>query len=77
MPEKQDAELPLRIHDAPGGAVVRCLCGAEAAVLRPGIAAMWQGQTDPSAGGLLRMTLHAKRCLIGRNLMAEQKAVRV
>lgn len=68
-----DAELPLRIDDAPGGAIVRALCGAEAAVLRPGIAAMWKGESDPSAAGLLRMVLHAKRCLVCQNLMAEQR----
>lgn len=72
MQEKQGtAELPLRIDDAPGGCVIRCLCGAEAAVMRPGIVASWQGQSDPSAAGLLRMVLHAKKCLVGVNLMTE------
>jgi hypothetical protein len=64
-----EAELPLRIDDAPHGAVIRCLCGAEAAVMRPGIVDQWRGTADPSAAGLLRMVLHAKRCLIGRNRM--------
>lgn len=63
-------ELPLRIDRAPRGAVIRCLCGAEAAVMRPGIRAQWTGAADPSAAGLLRMTLHAERCLIGQNLAA-------
>jgi hypothetical protein len=75
MPEKQElAELPLRIYDAPGGCVIRCLCDAEAGLMRPGMADMWLGQSDPTAAGLLRMVLHAKRCLIGRNLLAEQPA---
>lgn len=66
------AELPLRVDDAPGGALIRCLCGAEAAVMRPGILDQWRGTADPSAAGLLRMVLHAKRCLPGQNLMAGQ-----
>jgi hypothetical protein len=64
------AELPLRVDDAAGGAVIRCLCGAEAAVMRPGPLDSWRGTADPSAAGMLRMVLHAKRCLTGRNLMA-------
>ena len=67
-------ELPLRVYGAPGGAVIACLCGAEAAVMRPSIVRQWQGQSDPSAAGLLRMTLHARACLIGVNLMVEQQA---
>ena len=68
------AELPLRVDDAQRGAVIRCLCGAEAAVMRPGPVDLWRGTADPSAAGLLRMVLHAKRCLIGRNLMARAAA---
>jgi hypothetical protein len=75
MPDQQGtAELPLRIWDAPGGAVIRCLCGAEAAVMRPSIMAQWKGQADPSAAGLLRMQLHAQRCLIGKSLAADLHA---
>lgn len=75
MPEKQGtAELPLRIYDEPGGALIKCLCGAEAVVMRPSIVAQWKGQADPSAAGLLRMVLHAKTCLIGVNLMTEGHA---
>jgi hypothetical protein len=66
-------ELPLRIDEASGGAVIRCLCGAEAAVMRPSIVRQWQGQSDPSSAGLLRMVLHAQACLTGQNLMAEQR----
>ena len=65
------AELPLRVDDVPGGAVIRCLCGAEAAVMAPGMADQWRGTADPSAAGLLRMVLHARRCQRGRNDMAE------
>lgn len=68
------AELPLLIFDAPGGCVIRCLCDAEAAVMRPGMTDMWLGRSDPSAAGLLRMVLHAKKCLLGQNLLAEQRA---
>ena len=64
-------ELPLRIDDAPNGAVIRCLCGAEAAVMRPSITDQWRGTCDPSAAGLLRMILHAKTCLRGQNLALE------
>jgi len=67
--------LPLRIDDVPGGAVIRCLCGAEAAVMAPGIADQWRGVSDPSSAGLLRMVLHAKRCLRGQNLALEQQRV--
>jgi hypothetical protein len=68
------AELPLRVDDAPDGAVIRCLCGAEAAVMAPGITDQWRGTSDPSAVGLLRMVLPARRCLPGRNLALEQRA---
>ena len=68
------SELPLRIDDAPHGAVIRCLCGAEAAVVAPGITDQWRGTADPSAAGLLRMVLHAKDCLIGHNLALERRA---
>lgn len=67
-------ELPLRIDDAPHGAVIRCLCGAEAAVMAPGIADRRRGTADPSAAGLLRMVVHAKRCLIGQNLALGRRA---
>lgn len=72
VPDSRGAELPLRVNDLPGGALVRCLCGAEAAVMSPGITDLWLGRADPSAAGLLRMVLHAQRCLIGKNLAAEQ-----
>lgn len=68
------AELPLLIFDAPGGCVIRCLCGAEAGVMRPGMADMWLGRSDPTAAGLPRMVLHAKACLAGQNLLAGQRA---
>lgn len=69
----QRAELPLRVFDQPGGAVIACLCQAEATVLAPGITDQWRGTTDPSSAGLLRMVLHAKTCLTGQNLALEQR----
>ena len=64
-------ELPLRIVDQPGGAVIRCLCGAEAASIRrattqmsglrasaalPGLA------PDVTPAGILMMIVHARAC---------------
>jgi hypothetical protein len=66
-------ELALRIFDAPGGVVIACLCGAEAALIAPTIVQQWRGVKDPSAGALLRMTVHAKSCVAGQNLAVEQQ----
>jgi len=45
--------------------------------MAPGITDLWRGTSDPSAAGLLRMVLHAKRCLVGQNLALEQQRVGV
>ncbi len=72
-------ELPLRIIDTGRGIIVRCLCGAESATLRratvntsmPGLrssgAAMTHASPDLTPAGILRMAVHAKNCLRGRN----------
>lgn len=66
--------LPLRVIDQPGGPVIRCLCGAEAAVarlmvpnrtmlgLRGSGPRMNQLRPDLSPHAVLSMVLHAKRC---------------
>lgn len=68
---KTSAELPLRIIDQPGGAVIRCLCGAEAATLRRGITptramrrAVQLNQLSPDVtpAAVLIMILHARAC---------------
>lgn len=78
-------ELPLRIVDAPGGPVIRCLCGAESAVVRPsseqsaaiiranrGSRIMNRGLSpDVSPAAVIRMIAHAKTCRRGQNAGAE------
>jgi len=69
-------ELPLRIVDQPGGAVVRCLCGAELASMRRGLAnelvrlrssaGRVHLSPDVSPAGLLCMIVHAKSCAAGQ-----------
>lgn len=72
-------ELPLRIIDQPGGPVIRCLCGAEAAIVYPaasGTAAIITANRgtgvrnrglspDLTPAAVLRMVAHVKAC---RNL---------
>ncbi len=67
--------LPLRIVDQPGGAVIRCLCGAELATLRRGLtelpgmrSAVYMPHLSPdvTARGLLVMVVHAKACAAGQ-----------
>jgi hypothetical protein len=78
------AELPLRIIDQPGGLVIRCLCGAEAAVVKPAppVAAIVRAghsmrrtnrtlSPDGTPAAVLRMALHAQQCLPGHNKAAE------
>jgi hypothetical protein len=64
-------ELPLRIVDQPGGAVIRCLCGAEAATLRRAVtptramrSAVQLNQLSPDVtpAAVLMMILHARKC---------------
>ena len=79
-------ELPLRIIDQPGGPVIRCLCGVESAVVRAGppagaapvIRAAHGARVMARAVGpgttpadVLRMVLHARRCVAGRNRQRE------
>lgn len=65
------AELPLRIIDQPGGAVIRCLCGRELATLRRGLTeipgmrsavSLPHLSPDVSVHGLVIMIAHAKAC---------------
>ena len=71
-------ELPLRVIDQPGGAVIRCLCGRELATLRRGNAGHklrrpsgrneYEARSisllspDISAHGLAVMVAHALTC---------------
>ena len=67
-------ELPLRIVDQPGGAVLRCLCGLEASRLvrstvnnsmtglRSSGAARPRLSPDLSPAALLAMVVHAQAC---------------
>jgi hypothetical protein len=77
-------ELPVRVLQRPGGGVViACLCGAESAVLRSGLANTLTGLrrsscrpqlgTDLSPAGMARMILHAQGCLRGQNLLRGQR----
>lgn len=87
--ESAGAELPLRVVDTPGGLRLVCLCGAEATVIRPGLAnelirlKASHSRPKASAGltpvGLLRLVLHAKTCVRGQNaaMEATQVIVRV
>jgi hypothetical protein len=68
-------ELPLRIVDQPGGAVIRCLCGRELAAVRRGLTevpgmragvALPQLSPDLTVHGLLIMVVHAKACSAAR-----------
>jgi hypothetical protein len=77
--QQRASELPLRIVDQPGGTVIRCLCGAELATLRRGVAALAvlrQAVTLPhlspdiTAAGLVVMVAHAKTCADGRRRAA-------
>lgn len=70
-------ELPLRIIDQPGGAVIRCLCGAELSTLRrgtteiPGMRSsvrLLHLSPDITPAGLMIMVVHAKQCVIGKAL---------
>ena len=72
-------ELPLRIIDQPGGAVIRCLCGAELATLRRGVTrmaglrqavALPHLSPDITAAGLVVMVAHAKACDSGHERAA-------
>jgi hypothetical protein len=75
-------ELPLRIVNQPGGAVVRCLCGRELATLRRGNASARLRRPagrntyeargiallspDITAHGLAVMVAHALTCEAGQ-----------
>lgn len=72
-----NGELPLRIVAQPGGAVIRCLCGAEVATVRRGLArghrmAVSQPGLSPDVtpAGLLMMIAHAGRCQRGQQIQA-------
>jgi len=74
-------ELPLRIVDQPKGAVIRGLCGVEAASLRravtvlPGLrrAVPLPGLSpDVTPAAVLMMIAHAKRCERCQQIQAEQ-----
>ena len=73
---REARELPLRIVDQPGGAVIRCLCGRELAQVRRRSAAdivrptsgRYEARSlaglspDISAAGLAVMVAHALQC---------------
>lgn len=72
-------ELPLRVVDQPGGAVIRCLCGQELATLRKGTtqmgglraaAALPHLSPDLTPGGLAIMVAHGKQCKTGAARLA-------
>lgn len=80
-------ELPLRIVELPAGYCVRCLCGAESAIIKPASAhgeiiraARGFGITnrdtsgDLSPAAILRMVVHARSCLRAQNASAESAA---
>jgi hypothetical protein len=73
-------ELPLRVIRSPGGGLaIRCLCGAESAVVRPAselsapVIRAGRGTSLPTRGvagdvspaGVLRMAAHAQACQRG------------
>lgn len=73
-------ELPLRVVDTPGGPYIRCLCGAEATVMRPELnyqrgglvrtnRAQVKAGSDLSPAALIRMVAHAKACVRGQNMI--------
>jgi hypothetical protein len=79
-------ELPLRVIEQPGvGIILACLCGAESAVIRNGLAnstmvglrssgsARAHASGDLTTAGILRMVLHARGCLRGQNVAAETR----
>lgn len=77
-------ELPLRVVDEPGGPYIRCLCGAEATVMRPELdhqrggvvrtnRARLHAGSDLSPAALIRMVAHAKQCMRGQNLLEEER----
>lgn len=80
------AILPLRIIDQAGGPVIRCLCGAEAAVARlmpPNRAMLGLRGSGPrvdrlrpdlSPHAVLSMVLHAKRCDRAAEVMSQVTA---
>ncbi len=81
-------ELPVRFYDTPAGIVARCLCGAEGArvTLAPerasaivraahGTGVRNRGvSADVSPAGLLRLAVHARRCVRGQNAAREAAA---
>lgn len=84
-----DHEFPLRVVElAGGGIVIRALCGAESALVKPAadqaapiMLAARQNPVrnrgispDASAAGVLRMVLHAKTCLRCKNAARELAA---
>jgi predicted alpha/beta-fold hydrolase len=78
--QQRASELPLRIVDQPGGAVIRCLCGHELATLRRGVTGLTGMRRDAylphlapdiTAAGLVVMVAHAKACAEGRRRAAE------
>lgn len=71
--------LPVVVIDHPQGLILACLCGAEGALIRKGLAndtmtglrgsgeAMPRLRADVTPAGLLRIILHAQRCVRGQN----------
>ena len=85
----EQTELPIRVYDQPGGAIIRCLCGLELAQMRKRLAGSVPGlahgrgnplvmglSPDITSAGLLAMVNHAARCERGRAILAAQWAVR-
>ena len=80
------AVFPLLIVDRPGGPVIQCLCGAESAVIRNGLAnrdmvglrssgpAQAHASADLTGAGVMRMVLHAKSCVRGQNELQARMA---
>lgn len=76
--------LPLRIIETDRGLVIRCLCGAESAVIRQGLAnpgmlglrgsghRIGQLASDVTPAGVLNMALHARNCHRAADLLAAQ-----
>jgi hypothetical protein len=67
--------LPVLVVDEPGiGVLIRSLCGAESAVIRPALAAARapaRASTDPSPAAVILMVAHAKACGRCQTLMEE------
>jgi hypothetical protein len=82
-----DRELPLRIVETATGPAIKCLCDAESAILRLGVAnstmtglrssgrAMPAARADLTPAGVLRMILHAQRCVAGQNAALDRERV--